>query len=132
MQNNFKKYVDIALVLLWAAVIFGFSSVPSLNSGLETDYILRKISHMLEFGFLAFLVWRLLKSQVASRIGAIILAGLCSVVYAITDEIHQLFVTGRSGNLKDVGIDVIGILIFSFVIFIFSRSKFFPYQKSRL
>lgn len=33
------------------------------------------------------------------------------VMYAISDEIHQLMVDGRSGNVRDVIIDSIGILI---------------------
>ena len=31
-------------------------------------------------------------------------------LYAITDEIHQLFVPGRSGMIKDVFIDSLGII----------------------
>ena len=34
-----------------------------------------------------------------------------SVVYATTDEIHQLFVPGRSGEVRDVLIDSLGALI---------------------
>ena len=30
--------------------------------------------------------------------------------YAITDEIHQYFVSGRSGNIFDVGIDTAGVV----------------------
>ena len=31
------------------------------------------------------------------------------IIYAITDEIHQLFIVGRSGSIIDVLIDSIGI-----------------------
>jgi len=34
----------------------------------------------------------------------------CSL-YAVTDEIHQLFVPGRSGELRDVMIDSIAALV---------------------
>ena len=37
-------------------------------------------------------------------------AGL-SLLYAFSDETHQLFVPGREGKLTDVGIDAIGIAI---------------------
>jgi len=38
-------------VLVWAGVIFAFSSIPSLNSGLGTwDYVLRKGAHTTEYG----------------------------------------------------------------------------------
>jgi len=31
-----------------------------------------------------------------------------SALYALTDEFHQLFITGRSSELHDVGIDTLG------------------------
>ena len=34
-----------------------------------------------------------------------------SILYSCTDEFHQLFINGRSGSIKDVLIDSIGILI---------------------
>ena len=46
-------------VLVWAGVIFAFSSVPSLNSGLGTlDLVLRKGAHMTEYAILGMLLVR--------------------------------------------------------------------------
>ena len=43
-----------------------------------------------------------------------------SFLYACSDEIHQLFVPGRSGNILDVLIDTVGasvgVLVFSFIV----------------
>ena len=41
------------------------------------------------------------------------------VFYAFTDEFHQLFVTGRTGQLMDVGIDMIGVLFGVMVFYVF-------------
>lgn len=41
------------------------------------------------------------------------------VLYAITDEIHQLYVPGRSGKWQDVLIDSIGIFLGIFVLLMF-------------
>jgi VanZ family protein len=91
-------------VLVWAAVIFAFSSVPSLNSGLGGwDYVLRKGAHMTEFAILAVLLMR----ATASYLWAFPLA----VAYAATDEVHQTFVRGRHGSPLDVAIDAVGALI---------------------
>jgi VanZ family protein len=91
-------------VLIWAAVIFAFSSIPSLNSGLGGwDYVLRKCAHMTEYAILAILLVR----ATASYLWAFPLA----VGYAVTDEIHQLFVRGRHGSPVDVAIDAVGALI---------------------
>jgi VanZ family protein len=41
----------------------------------------------------------------------VILSATLSLLYAFSDETHQLFVPGREGKLSDVGIDAIGIAI---------------------
>jgi VanZ family protein len=89
-------------VVLWAAVIFGFSSVPSLGSGLETwDLLLRKLAHLAEFALLGALLARAVAELPALWLG---------VVYAGSDELHQHFVAGREAALLDVGIDACGVL----------------------
>jgi len=46
-------------VVVWAAVIFAFSSVPSLSTHLGTwDLLLRKLAHMTEYAVLALLLLR--------------------------------------------------------------------------
>ena len=90
-------------VLLWAAVIFAFSSIPSLSTELGTwDTILRKLAHLAEYAILGALLLRASRHPVV----AVVLAGL----YAVTDEVHQLFVEGRHGAPLDVGIDSVGAL----------------------
>ena len=91
-------------VVIWAAVIFAFSSVPSLNSGLGTwDTILRKGAHMTEFAILALLLVR--------ATGSLAWACGLALAYAASDEVHQLFVRGRHGSPVDVAIDAAGIAI---------------------
>ena len=91
-------------VLAWAALIFAFSSIPSLNSGLGTwDFVLRKAAHMTEYAILAVLLWR----ATGSAAWALALA----VAYAASDEFHQTFVRGRHGSPVDVAIDTVGMLI---------------------
>ena len=51
-------------VLVWAAVIFTFSSIPSLSTGLGGwDTVLRKGAHMTEYAILALLLFRALGSE---------------------------------------------------------------------
>lgn len=91
-------------MLLWAAVIFAFSSIPSLSSGLGTwDLVLRKLAHLTEYAILGGLLYRWLAS--------VPLAVLVGSAYAATDEIHQTFVTGRAGRPLDWVIDTAGVLI---------------------
>src|SRR6476469_10351700 len=91
-------------VLVWAGVIFAFSSIPSLNSGLGTwDTVLRKGAHMTEYAILAVLLVR--------ATGSYAWAFALAVAYAASDEFHQTFVRGRHGSPVDVAIDAVGALI---------------------
>jgi VanZ family protein len=92
-----------APVVVWAAVIFAFSSIPSLSTELGTwDTILRKLAHVTEYAILGGLLQRALR-----RPGLAVALG---VLYAVTDEVHQTFVEGRAGAPVDVGIDAVGAL----------------------
>jgi VanZ family protein len=91
-------------VLLWAALIFALSSIPSLGTGLGTwDLILRKCAHVTEFAVLGFLL--------ARAIGREAPALLLGVLYAASDEFHQAFVRGRHASPVDVTIDSLGLLL---------------------
>jgi VanZ family protein len=91
-------------VVLWAALIFALSSIPSLGTGLGTwDLVLRKCAHMTEYAVLAFLLARALGREVpALAVG---------VLYAVSDEVHQAFVSGRHASPIDVAIDTVGLLL---------------------
>jgi VanZ family protein len=90
-------------VALWAAVIFAFSSIPSLSTGLGTwDTVLRKCAHVTEYAILGALLYRAL--------GRAAPAWLAGVAYAATDELHQHFVAGRHASPVDVAIDAAGVL----------------------
>jgi VanZ family protein len=90
-------------VVLWAAIIFTISSVPSLDSGLGVwDTVLRKLAHVGEYAVLGALLFRAVRREPA----AIVLGSL----YAVTDEVHQSFVTGRHGSALDWLLDTAGVI----------------------
>lgn len=79
---------------------------------------IRKFAHITEYAILAISVlfpFYLLKGK---KISYIIYTILICIFYAATDEFHQLFIAGRSGQLIDVGIDSIGILMGSIVFYL--------------
>ena len=91
-------------VVVWAAVIFTFSSIPSLSTGLGTwDTLLRKAAHMTEYAILGALLLRALGRELP--------AFLVGVAYAVTDEIHQHFVEGRHASAIDVALDSVGVAV---------------------
>ena len=89
-------------VVIWAAVIFTLSSIPSLSTGLGTwDTILRKGAHLTEYAVLGGLLYRALRREP--------LALAVGIAYAATDELHQYFVRGRHASPVDVAIDAVGV-----------------------
>ena len=91
-------------VLVWAAVIFAFSSIPNLSTGLGTwDTILRKGAHVTEYAVLGGLLYRALGRET--------LALAAGIAYAATDELHQHFVRGRHASPVDVAIDAVGVAV---------------------
>lgn len=103
-----QRLVAWALAAVWAAVIFGLSSIPGLSSDLGTwDLILRKIAHFVEFAILGGLLYWATNRRVFS----ITLTSL----YAATDEMHQAFVSGRNGAVSDWAIDTAGAIVGVFV-----------------
>ena len=78
------------------------SDLPS-NQVYTVDFITKKIAHLGEYFILTILWARALKRPLPD------LALLFALIYAFTDETHQLFIPNRTGNIRDVGIDFLGI-----------------------
>ena len=90
-------------VVLWAALIFTLSAIPSLSTGLGVlDLVLRKCAHLVEYAILGAFVLRAIAHEP--------LAILLSSAYAATDELHQAFVAGRHASPVDWLIDTVGIV----------------------
>src|SRR6188472_3712626 len=85
-------------VVIWAALIFALSAVPSLGTGLGGwDTVLRKCAHVTEYAIRA--------------LGRELPAFLIGFAYAITDELHQEFVRGRHASPFDVSMDAAGLAL---------------------
>ncbi|MPQ43319.1 VanZ family protein [Clostridium tarantellae] len=127
MQN--KKKLAWSMVILWMVMIFYMSHQPSDVSSEQSDKMvylfnligldlssyfgelatlfIRKCAHFTEYMILYILVYNVIKYYVKSK-SIYIYALVITFSYACTDEIHQLFVLGRSGEFKDVIIDTFG------------------------
>ena len=91
-------------VVAWAALIFAFSSVPDLTTGLGGwDLVLRKIAHAAEYAVLGALLVR--------ATGRAVLAVAIGALDAVSDEVHQSFVPGRVGSPLDVALDAVGVAV---------------------
>ena len=138
MKKSVLKYMTILPVLVWYGVIWRLSAQSvSQSRGLSSralaallsrvspiyyhataeiqgaaiktfTFYIRKGAHMTCYFFLAVLLFCLLSLWIKSlprRCG--IVASLC-LIAATVDEFHQKFVPGRSGELRDICIDLTG------------------------
>lgn len=77
-------------------------------------YGFRKLAHFTEYAVLGFLLTKTVhffliqNSRLTLPKAEVWLPALLSLLYAAGDEFHQRFVSGRSPELRDVGIDFCG------------------------
>ena len=121
------------LTVIWMIVIFLFSNSPAdessdlSNSFMKNTIVkivkvfkkdlneeefmkkmstpIRKLAHFTEYMILGVLLFLTLKQYGIDNKWIVILG---CMIYASTDEIHQLFIEGRTGRILDVFIDTIG------------------------
>lgn len=111
---------------------------------IQDDMIIRKVAHTMEFALLTIFSYVALSStnKISNKTSYaespvklmrsdnemnIVFTLWFAILNAIFDEYHQLFVDGRDGSIKDVLIDLIGIIIVLIVI----RVAFTIYLKSK-
>jgi VanZ family protein len=102
---------------LWAILIFILSSI-SLPPEPEIPY-LDKLVHFVEYGLLSYLLARALKKSASklSLINIFFLAVIITLLYGITDEVHQSFVPNRTYDIHDIVADGVGGLAGAWVYF---------------
>ena len=126
-----KKHCYAILCIFWMLVIFWFSAQVADDSQEMSDFFVRLLdalfsldimkkeiiqdmtsflvrtaAHMSEYAVLAILFGLTIREY--KKEPWLLLALTATAAYAATDEFHQLFVPGRSGQLKDVLIDTAG------------------------
>ena len=81
------------------------------------DELIRKLAHVAEFAGLTFFIRLTLESWFGPSLKThkskklTLQSLLCGFLYACSDEIHQIFVVGRSASLRDILIDTAGVLL---------------------
>lgn len=75
----------------------------------------RKMAHFTIYMILGILITLLVREYNVSFNKCLFISLLVCLLYSISDEVHQLFVSGRSGEIRDVLIDTSGSFIGIFV-----------------
>jgi VanZ family protein len=110
-KNNRKKVLLLwTPAILWAMIIFLFSSMPTtpVSQVQISDFIIKKSAHIIEYAVLTTLLYRALFAGGFNKRKAGIYSVVIAVVYAVTDEFHQSFTPGRDPKVRDVFFDTIG------------------------
>lgn len=140
LNEKIRKRIFFVLAVIWMAVIFSFSARPAAESSEDSrwaghligeifvpgfeewsvqeqdafaekvDHPVRKTAHATEYAVLGILAaGAYIGSRTSIRRGILVPWGIAAL-YAATDEFHQLFVPGRSGQVSDVVLDSAGVL----------------------
>lgn len=144
------KKINLILIIIWMITVFSFSNQTSTqSSGLSgklttkivnilhitegcteedekivisnVEHIIRKMAHYSIYalgGFLIYLEMTLYKISFKFKV---LFTQLLGSIYAVTDEVHQFFIPGRSARIRDVIIDSFGIftgIIVAIIVFI--------------
>lgn len=119
-----KKALISALPLLYMVLIWILSSNPAdaiVNTPFSFDALLKESLHLIEFAILYWLIAFAFMAQNKWSEKASLLAAIISILYGLTDEIHQSFVPSRSATVIDFIKDTIGVTVSYYI----ARRKFF-------
>ncbi|GAB6179470.1 VanZ family protein [Desulfotomaculum defluvii] len=134
--TNGKVILSWVFVVLWMVLIFTLSAQPAeqsngLSKGLtavivetiqkvapESDFdigifnhVVRKNAHFFAYLVLGVLLMNVFRKSGVKGLRGYGLALAICVLYAASDEVHQLFVPGRGGQIRDVLLDSTGALV---------------------
>ncbi len=131
-----KKIIKLLLVILWMGLIFSFSNDSAVVSTKKSDSVIiktveffldrdlndeekekwitylvlpvRKGAHFFVYLVLGILIISFCGEFMSLNKKLVLLSVFLAFLYACSDEVHQLFVSGRSGQISDVGLDTLG------------------------
>jgi VanZ family protein len=108
--------------LCWAILILTVSSIPHLPPLTEKIKIGDKIAHFLEYFIFGLLVAHMFRKMNKSILRILLLTSIIGTIYGILDELHQLFIPGRTTDPLDMTADALGAILAS-LIYIWWQSR---------
>jgi VanZ family protein len=134
-RTTVRTIVLCVLAVLWAGLIFGFSSQSGeASAAVSEDFMnpfsriltailgeaghtfVRKCAHFFLYAVLMILTVGAYRS-IGGRRPLLCPFAIC-VLYAVSDEIHQYFVPGRACRIYDVCVDALGCFAGAFLLWL--------------
>lgn len=137
MNINIKRIIFAILVILNCIAIFMFSAqnaekssktsgvivnrvvdtVSTVNKKVKKEtlknsitFYVRKLAHFSIYTLLGIWLLNEMNTFKISTLKRVIISLSFGVIYAVSDEFHQSFISGRSQEIRDVCIDTCGVL----------------------
>lgn len=152
MKKKYIKIVFEIFLFVWMIIVFIFSNQPAEKSSntsgntiktiinifpnirnLEENEkeqivsnlqpIVRKLAHFSIYTLGGILIYNFINTYDIENKRKMIYSFIIGGGYAITDELHQLFILGRSCEFRDVCIDSSGVLFGICIIFLSIKLK---------
>lgn len=140
MKVNIIRIILVIMLLGTFGLIFNFSSQDSERSGStsqkiteaitkniksiqelnkddkarvidEIENVIRKIAHFSIYALVGILLMALLNTYSINENNKIFYTIIIGLIYAMSDEFHQCFVLGRSGQVSDIILDTLGVAV---------------------
>jgi hypothetical protein len=113
VDRLFKTLKLWAPPVIWAFVIFAFSSYPSTRTSgfFWQEFIIKKTAHVVEYAVFTALLYRAFKESGVKKRNAGLFSILIAILYAGSDEFHQSFTPGREPTIRDIFFDTIGSVL---------------------
>lgn len=139
---DYKEIISRYLpILIWAIVIFNLSADPEpykllpkklaspvsseIRMELDRAEKIGDFLHVFEYAILSFLVSRGFIWKKKTGWALIVATVAVSVLFALSDEIHQLYVPNRAFEVSDLTLDICGVF-FGIGMYLFCRLKRIP------
>lgn len=134
-----KKIIHISFIILWMIIIFLFSAADGKKSEEQSDEIIvttaeivkkekltveekdriinkyivlvRKSAHFFLYFILGILVYLYIHNIYDTSLKTFIITIIVCTIYAISDEIHQMFSIERAAEIRDIIVDMGGSLL---------------------
>lgn len=139
MRTKIKQIILYIMIVIVCMLIFHFSAQPAEKSSKTSAKVIeiiskvcnlqpnnstqgiedtiesgqkyvRKSAHFLIYTLLGFLIMNAYLQKEKIKRKDIFVSWILGTIYAITDEVHQFFVPGRSAEIRDVCIDSLGVI----------------------
>lgn len=138
-REKYIKIINLILIIIWMLTVFIFSNengaksqstsrivtktivkIFTCNQNLtqdettklieNTDYIVRKLAHFSIYILGGILILNYINTFKGKANKKIVISIIIGVLYAMLDEFHQYFISGRSAQVLDICIDSLGVI----------------------